>query len=542
MSSQEFSEQLTFLLLQFKKELSCYEDYVSDRLKHILSALEKLLSPLDMESKKMVMKEIRGLIKEEHIYVSVYLYSFLLHMTQEEQDLLTCFKCIEKTDKLSAYSKYFLYYQLKIYMFLVVDLDTDKARVSKWSLFHQIYNEFRKKISAPLTYIPEKDRNKNLVVMITEQMLNDRIGPTRTAMERSASIVQDWKKNILLISTAEAASLIGEINFYEGKVGNYLEEWRQRDFIEWNGVKIPFFQCDNNMPDAEVMDMLLLQIRQLSPMYVITLGGSSVLANMVNEMIPVLTIGLGFSELEPTQTMYQSLCRKMRESDRNLIEAAGMAEEHVIETTFTFDLKNSSVVFTRTEMGVPEEKFILAVVGTRLDMEISSDFLEMLDRLCATDDYYVVFAGVFDTYQEKLRNLKNISSQSKFCGYQNDMLAFLGMCDLFVNPIRKGGGTTAVEAMIQGLPVVTTPYGDIAADVGENFWVKDYEEMYERIQYYHTDREYYMIRSQEAEKIAKYLTEDKSAFIDLLVEYGNRMHKFDMEISKSREFLEEWEV
>ena len=534
MVNQSFSEQLSFLLFQLGKELSCYEDYVSDKLKNILAALEKLLSPVDMESKKMVMKEIRKLIREEHIYVSIYLYSFLLHMTQEEQDLLASFRSIEKSGKFSVFTKYFLYYQLKIYMFLVVDLDTDKARMAKWSLFHQICDEFRIKISAPLTYIPEKDRNNDLVVMITEQMLNDRIGPTRTALERSASIVQDWGKNILLISTAEVASSVGEINFYDGKAGNYLEEWTQRDSITWNGAKIPFFQCDQNMPDIEVMNMLLLQIRQLSPMYVITLGGSSALANMVNEMIPVLTIGLGFSELEPTQTMFQSLCRKIRESDRRLVSAAGMPEDHVIETTFTFDLKASSKVFTRVEMGVPEEKFILAVVGTRLDVEISSGFLEMLDRLCATEDYYVVFAGVFDTYQEKIENVKYVKSQSKFCGYQNDMLAFFGICDLFVNPIRKGGGTTAVEAMIQGLPVVTTPYGDIAADVGEDFWVKDYEEMFDEIQRYHEDSDYFAIMSQKAEKIAKNLTEDKSAFIELLEEYKSRLHNYDDIVKKDR--------
>lgn len=533
MDNQKIMEQVVFLLEQVQKELSFYKDYVSDKLKEILHAIQIILENADMETKRTVMQELRKILTEGDTYVNIYVYSFMIEITHEEKDLTDVYKIIEHSDKLSIYTKYYLYYQLKIKMFTFAELDKENARVAKWQLFQHIFYEFKKIVSAPLDYIPEESRNEQLVVIITEQMLSDKVGPTRTALERSASVIRDWKKKVLLINTAEAATSVGKIDVYNNKIPNYIKEWNELAFMEWKGVKIPFVQCDQNMPDKEMLDMLLLQIRKLAPGYVLNLGGSSLFANLVNEFLPVLTIGLGFSELEPTQTMFQTLARKIKDDDRKLVRILGMPENHVIETRFTFDIKPAFSSFTRKEVGIPENKFILAVVGTRLDNEITEEFLELLDKLCGLEEYFVVFAGVYNTYQQKINTYEHLVQYSLYCGYQNDMLAFFSLCDLFVNPIRKGGGTMAVEAMSQGIPVVSTPYGDIAADIGEEFQVEDYRIMLEEIQHYCHNKEYYAEKSELARKIAGELTEEKAWFIDLLEEYSDRMHRFDKNLRDS---------
>lgn len=531
MSNQNLSLEVSNLLDQLKEKIFNSENYISDDFQDLCIMLEKRMSDMDMERKKRIIQEVRECIAEGSIYVNIYLYSFMLHITHEKQDLTSCYDLIRNSKMLNAYTKYFLYEQLKVLMFSFANLDTDVTRIAKWRLFDQICFEFRNEVTASLTYIPEQDRNEELVVIIVEQMLDSTHGPTKTALERSTVIIRDWKKKVLLINTAEAAPLRGKIDLYKIFKSNYDERWSQCNTLLWNDIEIPFFQCTQNMPDVDIIDMLLLQIRELSPRYVLTLGGNSILANMVNDMIPVLSIGLGVSELEPTQTMFQSLCRKMNNNDRKLLKAVGMAENHVIETKLTFDLKPSYGSFSRIEIGMPEGKFILVVAGTRLDLEISHQFLEMLDNLCLTGKFFVAFAGVFNTYQQKIENYSNLVLQSKFFGLQNDMLAFFQVCDLFVNPIRKGGGTMAVEAMLKGIPVVTTPYSDISVYVGEAFWVKDYEEMSLEIQHYYEDKKYYALRAEMAENIARNLTEDKSPVISLLMEYDNRLHK-----------LTEWEI
>lgn len=527
MDNQINMKEVSYCIISLKKELSCYEDYVSGRLKSIVSELARILSDVSMDIRKNIMNKIREQIMEGRCYVNVYLYSFLLYMVHEEQDLVNCYQCIEESSSFSVHTKYYLYYQLKILMFSHAELDTDQARIAKWKLFQRIYDEFRKKVTVDLSYIPEKNRNEDLVVIIVEQFLSDRLGPTRTALERAAAVIRVWRKQALLINTAEAASSVGEIDFFNGKEGGYLEEWKQLDSITWDGVQIPFSQCSQNMPDIEVEERLLSQIRQLAPMYVLTLGGSSLAANLANEMIPVLTIGLGFSELEPTQTMFQSLARNITESDWKLLAAVGIPKEHIIETKFTFDLKSSSKMLTKKEFGIPEDTFIIVVAGTRLDVEITGEFLQMLDDVCMDGEYFIVFAGVFDMYQERIGAYKHLVMQSTFCGYQNDMLAFLGLCDLFVNPIRKGCGTLGIEAMSKGIPVVTMPYGDVSVDAGEEFWVKDYREMLAEIKHYCEDQKYYGEKSELAKKTAEKLINDKSVFVDLLEEYKRRMHRVD---------------
>jgi glycosyltransferase involved in cell wall biosynthesis len=88
-------------------------------------------------------------------------------------------------------------------------------------------------------------------------------------------------------------------------------------------------------------------------------------------------------------------------------------------------------------------------------------------------------------------------------GFQNDMLAVLDCCDLYINPKRKGGGTSAFEAMYKGMPLVTLPVGDVGLAAGADFQAADYDEMIRQISEYKADREYYEVQSRRHENAEK---------------------------------------
>lgn len=96
------------------------------------------------------------------------------------------------------------------------------------------------------------------------------------------------------------------------------------------------------------------------------------------------------------------------------------------------------------------------------------------------------------------------------------------VCDLYVNPHRNGGGTSGVWALIQGKPVVTTPYGDVAANVGEEFWTESYETMSVLIQRYKNDADFYRMMSEKAKARAQILTDAENEFVHVIEEFEKR--------------------
>lgn len=110
-----------------------------------------------------------------------------------------------------------------------------------------------------------------------------------------------------------------------------------------------------------------------------------------------------------------------------------------------------------------------------------------------------------------------------YLGKREDVLAIFELCDLFVNPIRLGGGTSAVEAMSKGLPVVSTAYGDVGATVGEDFWIKDYSEMVKIINRYQRDKTFYQRQSELSKRKSEMLLDTDGEFMKVIKEFGNRM-------------------
>ena len=120
--------------------------------------------------------------------------------------------------------------------------------------------------------------------------------------------------------------------------------------------------------------------------------------------------------------------------------------------------------------------------------------------------------GKFDTYKEKIQKYEEIEKNSINLGKQEDALAVVECCNLYVNPQRRGGGSSAAEALYKGLPVVTLPIGDVAVVAGRTFWVKNYADMKTQIIKYDIDTEYYRNNSQKAKRKAKKLL-DSNEFV-----------------------------
>jgi hypothetical protein len=176
----------------------------------------------------------------------------------------------------------------------------------------------------------------------------------------------------------------------------------------------------------------------MAPERIIAIGGGGILGNLADRIVPMLAVGMTPSCLEITCGTYQTLGRRLNEADMKLLSRMGYTSKHVIECVFTSGLKPQKEHVTRAEIGWKDDDFVIAVVGGRLDYEVTEELLQMFSGVLKPD-MHVAFMGFFETYEERLKDFPEIRAQSsvQFC---KDILSRMELCDLYVNPMRRGGG------------------------------------------------------------------------------------------------------
>lgn len=522
---RSFGNDVAAALKIIRNEKKVYKDYVP---KEAISAGVKMFKSTQ-ELWKGLQKSVAQLVIDEIPYeyphVTVWWYSVLIAVIKDPIIFQEFFRYVRKhKDVFSANTQYFLYNQLHAMLFRFQELNIQEVKAEMWQFRMEIVEEFAKQMKTPLELIPFYERTRQQVLVITEQFLSVKHGPTKTALDRCKTIMTKMGKEVLLINSAEAESQVGVIPFCEMLIGSYNAEKRSEKGQYWEGVTVPYYQCENNMPDVETIDQLLQEIRSMAPIYVITIGSGGILGDLTSRIIPTLAVGLTPSDLEYTCAQYQTLGRKLQEQDIEMLKSVGYTERHVIESIFTSGLKPQTEHITRADLGISEHVFLIVVVGYRLEDEVTDEFLEMLGGIMQKD-MYVGFLGKFDGYEERIKNHPRIFEHEEkvsYLGFCEDILSRIEICDLYVNPIRRGGGTSCVEAMSKGVPVVTVDYGDVSVNAGEEFCVKDYDKMQRRILQYYSDKEYYNAMSEKALKRAAVLLDTETEFLKVIQEMNER--------------------
>lgn len=502
------------------KELSNSSQITTEEDTYFKNLQQELLQATT-EEKNRVIHEIWSYLPKCELAKKVYLYTFLVDITGKKEPVMELIGFIENEERLSPETKYCLYGQIKYKLFVgkvVSDIEINSAM---YRLLEQVVKEFRGNLNNALTWIPEEKRNKNRVLVVAEQILSLSHGPTKSALARAAAITK-MGKQVLLLNTAEQMSGAGAIYGFDFKMGHYDEENSELEYIDWKGTMLPFFQCDNNMPNIEVIEYLLDTVRKINPYYVVCIGGDGIFVSLLNEMLPVLAVGMVPSAIGTSLVKYQTLGRKITDIDREYLQEIGKTDTHIIEHKFTSDLREQNVVLRREDVGIKENAFVLVTVGGRLEEELSEEFFWMIEQILEIEEIELVVLGMFKKKQEVYIKHPRLEKNIRFLGAVDEVLAHLELCDIYVNPIRTGGGTSCVEAMFKGLPVVTTDQGDVAVNAGSAFTVKDYEEMKTCIIRYKKDAEFYERQAKKARKRAEELLDTDRAFREVIKEFSLR--------------------
>lgn len=436
-------------------------------------------------------------------YIYILLNSFLIKIDHISKYINNIIKCALNTNELDANEKFFVLFQVIRLGFLQISSADKETGILIRKLYKNIFQQFKNSLNYELEKIKMNERNKDFIMIFTGQFLTLEHGPTKTALDRCYSLMKTMNKKVILINTTDLLTVKGVVPYYEISSGNILREYENRESIRYKDINIPFYQSAVDMPSLDEIKGIINLVRQYKPYFILSIGGANITADLCSSIVPVITIATVMG-IPITESQFAITGKKLSQSEFDFLEEIGMPKEHAIESTFTFDFKPQVNIYTREKFNLPEDKFLLLIVGARLDYEVTKEFIEALKKTVNVGTYFV-FAGNFQKYNKYIGEDDVLRGNSTYLGFQDDMLAIAELCDIYINPPRIGGQTSAAEAMFKGLPVVSLNYGDVLACAQEEFCVNNLEEITERILKLIKDKNYYKNMSQKAKNRVKVL-------------------------------------
>lgn len=385
-------------------------------------------------------------------------------------------------------------------------------------------------------YIPLSCRNQNRVVIITEQLLNIRHSPTLVVYNNIYYLRHLGYEVMVFVCPCDA--YLQEGIWYHYRCATASEELHGRTVVDtFKGEEIYYYQI--NLCGEDCVDRyyaMIEWIRQWNPLFVYEIGLLNAIGDTLAGMTTVVSEMLSIKDCSVSNAQ---IIVRMEENEREIENEINENLECCQTQLWVKEDMPICIVMperqlTRKQLDLPEDKFLIAVVGNRLDLECGTEFVALLKRMLQNNPMIgIVIIG-------ETKNLNTHFSENDniyFIGYQEYLQNVYDILDLYLNPVRAGGGYSSQMAMQAGLPVVTMPGGDVAYMTGEDFIVTDYEEMYATVEKYVQDevfrreqRERARQRGMKNSKDTRYMERKIHAIKEIirLQENGKRCSRYTM--------------
>lgn len=465
------------------------------------------------EISKTDLHDLLNFSKSRNAEKVAFLFIVLMNVIRNE----VCFQRFAEfayinREEFHIYTQYFLYAQ-------IVDMaNRDKYTLplyySDWILeISRWYSDYFTEELKPIEY---KNREKGLVLVVTSQFLGILHSATKLTCDICRGILISGRR-LLLINLADALSLTGHLPYWNQQ-SNYVEKYSSVSNMYYEDVQIPFAQCDRGLPNINMMKELILELREMRPEVIVSIG-EDIFSNVINDMIPVCSIPLQ-AKLSRNFTKYLVHYNEITADEMSWMKKYFYSDENIVPLKLPFRIEYSDGI-TRSDMGIPTDSFCLVVIGNRLEIELTDDFLQTIENIIAKTNAIFLTIGHLDC-ESKYLKYPHISNNSIHLEYTQKLLAVCSITDLYINPPREGGGTSAIYAMAAGKPVVTLNFGDVYKNCGFEFSVENLQELGNQTLRYIEDKEFYYRMTDLAIKRAKEFEKVEDNINELLSELEKR--------------------
>lgn len=502
--------QMDLRNLARKNEDALFLQYISRHSEQWLRLVTRTDSEFVDELIPALQKKIDDSEAEDYLF-RLFLYSFMLHVSADGQYAERICKMVYDAP-FTKDNRLFVFNQLKRYYLTHAGV---KGTPALQQLYDDVVTEWKDINKETLKPLPSQNRLKNKIVVITLQFLGSGHAPTKTAMERIFTIGKLLGKEVICINSREQYTLKGVLPWYDIIGRSVIQDYNGVHIMSHNDYDFPIIQPEVEMPDEEMVTMLLEEIRNMAPWMAVVCGDRCLLGDLCAEMIPTICIPMTFSTIPKKVHEFVAVGRTIPDTEKEQLAKDGYDLESIIESVFTFEVIKQTSTLTREGLGLPEDKFLIGIIGIRLDSEVREDFLRLLLG-CLDAGIHLVFAGKFDRYAQLCETIEGLKEHSTFVGFQKDILALWDLLDLYINPPRVGGGFSVAEAFCKGKPGISMNWGDVAASAGPEFCVESLDEYPALIRRYISDQDFYQEMSEKAVARSRRLFDSKGEMEKIL--------------------------
>ncbi len=174
---------------------------------------------------------------------------------------------------------------------------------------------------------------------------------------------------------------------------------------------------------------------------------------------PIFNLPMRGNAYSSEADIYLSIDADRVKKDNSLYHAVPQEDVREIPLSYLGQKETTVLQYNREEYGLKKEDFIMVTVGGRLSLEIDDKMIKCVCRLL-TEKKNIKWILVGDRVKCEDRLFRCFLDEGRIIhwGYENCLEKLYGMCDLYLNPYRSGGGVSIRRAMWLGLPIVMSDF------------------------------------------------------------------------------------
>ncbi|MCI8483301.1 MAG: glycosyltransferase [Lachnospiraceae bacterium] len=353
-------------------------------------------------------------------------------------------------------------------------------------------------------YISLEQREKKRIVIVTGQLLGVNHSPTEIVLN-IAYVLQKHLRWEVLLFVCPCNRKPPEDLWYDPIYENSLKKFSDRPMkMEFKDAVFQGYQIDMGDTSLKEYGMMLSLIHAWNPYFVLDMSTTNAVAGLIGKFTTLVSFPMSIECPISEAEILLRIGQMDEEMEKEYTEMMGEHQKQLIlEEEFPVISKTSRKDYTREELGLPEEKFLIAIVGNRLDLDVTEEFVQIMKKiLTKTSKASFVFIGKKKGIEKHFTD-EIFAGNVYYLGYCSDLMGTYKALDLYLNPKRMGGGYSGGMALRAGVPVVTLPECDVAYNCGEEMIVQNYEEMIDDVCFCVDDKDFYEKKRECAGKYGK---------------------------------------
>lgn len=379
---------------------------------------------------------------------------------------------------------YFGVYELATLLFNYPKLVFDDYYLERKEFLQRLADELKTKLRIDLN---AKERNGKRIAVLVGGLHGKRLASTR---------LEIYTANELQNQGYEVKLFVTDLNRRKGHFKKFVNPMGTRDTsskmfsgdheqMKNKGLGLFYNDCD---PKTEpfflgMLENVLREIYEYSPEFIVDIQAEYTLLNyLLFDDFRIVTVPLAgiSSEAKYDRIVTRDMLATIEKNKLYYsVDEKKMDEGNIYIPYDISPVRNASYKRKKVEKTIAHSEFVIVTVGNRLNTEIDYNLvLKMVNLLSKNKNFIWVLVGAFKGIYEELKPLY-LDKRVITLGAVKDLPFVYSMCDVFLNPIRQGGGGSVAMFVQMGKPaIVNNITSDIRPFIGiENCISGSYDDM-----------------------------------------------------------------